>query len=73
MQALVTFLIFHPDNCQGGSGAYHEHTAIIKSIEDLELRDLKEKIHEEITIKMNECTPNWVDRAYILKKTEIYF
>jgi hypothetical protein len=74
MKALVTFLVFHPDNYQGGSGAYHEYTQIVDSIEDIELRDLKERVHDEIMVKLNECIPmNWKDGSYILKKTEIFY
>ena len=73
MKALIKFIVFYPDNYQGGSGSYFNHSAVIDLDDGLEMRDLKELIYEKINPKVMNDTEAWDNSKYIIQSIEIHY
>ena len=50
MKALVKYVVFYPDNHQGGSGSHRDHKTLIELGDDLVLKDVKNIINNLLII-----------------------
>jgi len=71
MKAYIKYIIFCPNNYQGGSGSYFEHSTMLDLDPDLEFRDLHELIDDKIRPIMVENSHNWQGGSYSIKHIEV--
>lgn len=71
INVLVNFLIFYPDNYQGGSGKHFMQSKIVSLNPFLNLREIKDEVSEEIRKLTADQTHNWDDSEFVIKEIQI--
>lgn len=71
MNLIVNFLVFYPNNYQGGIGSHHEHRHIATIDGDTRVGDIVDVVKKELDEITKDMTRGWDDGKYILKEIVI--
>ena len=71
MVALVEFVVFYPDNYQGGSGKLIEHQSTFKIDEEKTVAENLDYIKKELQKYTKFLTNGWQDNKCIVKSIKI--
>lgn len=67
----VKFVVFHPDNHQGGSGTWMEHETFIPISSNVNLGAAETNISMKMESEVRAMTNGWGDAVHFIKSYEV--
>ncbi len=72
MYLIVNYLVFHPDNHQGGSGVWYKHKKHLDIESSKSLMETYEAVHVNLKVETRKMTHNWDDSKYQIQTIEMF-